>query len=460
MSSPHHSRKAEEKLSLILGRIGSIRSRLNSLAWQRGAFGVLAWIIAIGAVVVLAAFYLQPLIFLVAAAMLGLIAIAGMTNSVRAAWRLHMNRAAAASIADRRADLKGRLETIVEMGQRQKIVRLRHSPEHLLLWSYLIEDTLSRQEEFQPARIEAKRISRSIYGLVGAMVLAIAIIPLIARLHGKPIALPANQDEMTLDLNDLHLRASDSDSDDGVEVHADAATMRRLEDKLAAEGAAGSGKGSDTPMDKMMNHAKSLAGRLQDKLTGRSTPRSRITLKLADNSQELNSLEKREPLKLNPRRKGEDADAHFEHERTSTDSPALSGGTVTANDPEKNSIGGAGGDDTTTSNKHTNEDDHSSDKSSDQTSNDSSSNGGSAHGVGADPDTLFGPSTDPKLGGSGFEISIDARSETKGPKAAGHAYMPPKVRTPLNSSQHPDEPIARASVPEDDRAAIKKVFER
>jgi len=150
MSSPHHSRKAEEKLSLILGRIGSIRSRLNSLAWQRGAFGVLAWIIAIGAVVVLAAFYLQPLIFLVAAAMLGLIAIAGMTNSVRAAWRLHMNRAAAASIADRRADLKGRLETIVEMGQRQKIVRLRHSPEHLLLWSYLIEDTLSRRRNSSP----------------------------------------------------------------------------------------------------------------------------------------------------------------------------------------------------------------------------------------------------------------------------------------------------------------------
>ena len=53
-----------------------------------------------------------------------------------------------------------------------------------------------------------------------------------------------------------------------------------------------------------------------------------------------------------------------------------------------------------------------------------------------------------------------ARSEDKGPKAAGHAYLPPKVRTPLNSSQHPDEPIARASVPEEDRAAIKKVFER
>ncbi len=70
------------------------------------------------------------------------------------------------------------------------------------------------------------------------------------------------------------------------------------------------------------------------------------------------------------------------------------------------------------------------------------------------------PPADPKLSGQGFEISIDARSEIKGPKAAGHAYLPPKVRTPLNSSQHPDEPIARASVPEEDRAAIKKVFER
>jgi hypothetical protein len=460
MSSPHQSRKAEEKLALILGRIGSIRTRLNSLAWQRATFGVLAWAIAIGAIVVLAAFYLQPLPFLIAAAILGLIAIAGVTSSVRVGWRLHVNRGGAASIADRRADLKGRLETIVEMGQRQKVVKLGHSPEHLLLWSYLIEDTLSRQEEFVPARIEARRISRSIYGFVGALVLAVAIAPLIARLHGKPIPLPANQDEMTLDLNDLHLRAADSDSDDGVEVHADARTMRRLEDKLAAEGAAGSGKASDTPMDKMMNHAKSLAGRLQNKLTGRGTQRSRITLKLADNSQDLNSLEKREPPKLSPHRKGEDADAHFEHEKTGSDSSISKPGGAIQNTPQEKDFGGGSGDDTSTPDKRANPGDQSSDKSSDQTSSDSSSNGGSAHGIGADPDTLFGATADPKLGGQGFEISIDARSENKGPKAAGHAYLPPKVRTPLNSSQHPDEPIARAAVPEEDRAAIKKVFER
>ncbi len=459
MSSPHQVRKTEEKLGLILGRVSSIRRRLNSLAWQRAAFGTLGWTIAIGAIMVLAAFYLQPLMFLVVATILGLVAIVGLINTTRAAWRMHASRSAAASIADRRADLKGRLETIIEMGQRQKVVRLRHSPEHLLLWSYLIEDTLSRKEEFEPARIEARRISRSIYGFVGALLLALAILPLIARLHGKPIPLPADQDEISMNLNDLHLRAADPDSDDGVEVHADARTMRRLQEKLAAEGAPASGKTSDTPMEKVVNRAKSLAGRLQDKLTGRAQ-RSRLTLKLADNAQDLDSLEKRDPLKLNPRRKGENADAHFEHEKNNNDSSKPNAGTLTANDPAKNNLGGMGDDESNTPEKRATASDNSSDKASEQSNSEQSNNGSSTHGVGADPDTLFGATADPKLGGQGFEISIDARSESKGPKAAGHAYLPPKVRTSLNASQHPDEPIARAAVPEEDRAAIKRVFER
>jgi hypothetical protein len=213
-------------------------------------------------------------------------------------------------------------------------------------------------------------------------------------------------------------------------------------------------------MDKMMNHAKSLAGRLQDKLTGRTTQRSRITLKLADNSPDLNSPEKRDPLKLNPYREGEDADAHFEHEKTSGDSSAANAGNMPTNDPERNSMAGSSGEENPSPDQRANPADRSEDKSSEQASSDQSSNGGSAHGIGADPDTLFGPTSDPKLGGNGFEIAIDARSEIRGPKAAGHAYLPPKVRTPLNANQHPDEPIARASVPEEDRAAIKKVFER
>ena len=76
MFSPRQARKTEEKLGLIFGRIRAIRIRLNSLAWQRGAFGALGWLIGIGAIIVLAAFYLQPLMFLVVGAMLGVLAIA------------------------------------------------------------------------------------------------------------------------------------------------------------------------------------------------------------------------------------------------------------------------------------------------------------------------------------------------------------------------------------------------
>ena len=43
---------------------------------------------------------------------------------------------------------------------------------------------------------------------------------------------------------------------------------------------------------------------------------------------------------------------------------------------------------------------------------------------------------------------------------AGQAYLPPKVHTPLNTHQEPDEPIARAAVPPDDRTTIERVFER
>ena len=71
MSSPQQARRADEKLGLILGRISSIRSRLNSLAWQRGGFGVLAWCIAIGALTVLAAYYLDGRTLAEIARMLG-----------------------------------------------------------------------------------------------------------------------------------------------------------------------------------------------------------------------------------------------------------------------------------------------------------------------------------------------------------------------------------------------------
>ena len=236
--------------------------------------------------------------------------------------------------------------------------------------------------------------------------------------------------------------------------------MRRLEEKMAAEGVGASGKSSDTPMDKMMNHAKNLAGRLQDKLTGRTNPHPRITLKLADNSEDMNSLDRRNQLNLNSRPKNENPDAHFQHENNANADNLSKLKNLPRPADQMAQPSGASSSEDTNGGRHTDSSDQPSDKSSQDSDAEQGNSGSSSHGIGTDPDTLFGPTSDPKLGSQGFEISIDARSETKGPKASGHAYLPPKVRTPLNPSQHPDEPIARASVPDQDRAAIKRVFER
>ena len=76
------------------------------------------------------------------------------------------------------------------------------------------------------------------------------------------------------------------------------------------------------------------------------------------------------------------------------------------------------------------------------------------------PTACSAPPRTSKLGTEGFEIAIEARPIDHGAKGAGHAYVPPKVRTPLNSNQEPDEPVAHAAVPAEDRTTIKRVFER
>ena len=94
----------------------------------------------------------------------------------------------------------------------------------------------------------------------------------------------------------------------------------------------------------------------------------------------------------------------------------------------------------------------------DQQHNGNDDAGGASHGAGSDPESLYGaPDTDTKSEGS-FQIAIDAR-----PGSAGHAAnrgYPPKVSAPLNTDQHPDEPIGRTAVPAEDRSTIKRIFER
>src|SRR5208337_2057709 len=106
MSSLSQDQRADEKLGHILGRVGSLRLRLNSLAIQHAIFYTLAIVIGSGAAVFAAAYLVSPLIFLVGGAILTAAAVAGVVSAVRAGWHMRASAMRAAAIADDRAELK------------------------------------------------------------------------------------------------------------------------------------------------------------------------------------------------------------------------------------------------------------------------------------------------------------------------------------------------------------------
>ena len=451
MSSLSQDQRADEKLGHILGRVGSLRLRLNSLAIQHAIFYTLAIVIGSGAAVFAAAYLVSPLIFLVGGAILTAAAVAGVVSAVRAGWHMRASAMRAAAIADDRAELKGRLSTIVAMATAEN---------RGTLWSYLVEDTLGHEDEFAPARIERRRVSRAVYPLAGALVLAAAAFPISKIKHAPQVAVNEDQEDLTVDLDDLHLRPADPGDDSGMQVTADPATMRRLEDKLARENPT-SGDASGNSLNQLVNRARNMAGNLQSKLTGQqSNSNRRLNLRLADAGGDQDQNEIRRSPDARKTQHGEMAGQFQQDLQKSNeiDLPPEDDSRQPSSQPSSGSTGEAGVE-SDAGQENPTKDQTATDRSIQQ-SGENSSNGGEAHGIGADPDSLFGAPAPSKLGSEGFEISIEARPVDHGAKGAGHAYVPPKVRTPLSGNQEPDEPVARAAVPADDRSTIKRVFER
>ena len=83
MSFPSQDRRADEKLGEILGRVGSVRLRLNSLAMQHAIFYTLAIVIAGGAAIFVGAYLVSPLIFLAGAAVIVIVAASGIVSAMR-----------------------------------------------------------------------------------------------------------------------------------------------------------------------------------------------------------------------------------------------------------------------------------------------------------------------------------------------------------------------------------------
>jgi hypothetical protein len=452
MSSPTQDQRADEKLVHILGRVASVRSRLNSLAIQHATFYTLAIVILCAAAIFGAAYLVAPLVFLIGGAALVLVSAAGIVSAIRAGWRMRANAVRAAGIADDRAELKGRLSTVVA---------LAHSGNRGPLWSYLIEDTLGYQDEFKTSKIERRRVSRAVYPLAGAIVMALLTVPISRIRHPLQINPAGEQDDLTVNLDDLHLRPADPGDESGMQVSADPATLRKLEEKLAREGAKGGDVGGNSLND-LLNRARDMAGNLQGKLTGQqAASKQRLNLRLADagNDQDRNQIQRAPDAQK--KRNGETA-GQFKHDQPKSGAeinlPPEDDSRQPNSQPSPggNSQAGVEGN---SGQDNPNKDDSATDRSIQQ-SGENSSNGGEAHGIGADPDSLFGAPAAAKLGSEGFEIAIEARPVDHGAKGAGHAYVPPKVRTPLSLNQEPDEPVARAAVPADDRTTIKRVFER
>ncbi|HYL58221.1 MAG TPA: hypothetical protein VEU51_05080 [Candidatus Acidoferrales bacterium] len=418
---------------------------------QDGLFFTLAVIVASGAAIFAGAYTLSPTLFLVFSAVMALAAIFGVASAIRRAWRSAANAALAAAIADERAELKGRLSTVVALAKN----------EHRgALWPFLVEDTLGHQDEFKPARIERRRISRSIYAFCGAMLLALLALPM-ARMKPAARSAPGDAGDLAIDLNDLHLRAAEPGDDSGMEVSADPATMRRLQDKLARESVSGADGGGNS-LNQLLNRARDMAGQFQSKLTGQQPFKNHLTLRLADsgNGSQQNPIHRAPDAQKN--RRGEVA-GQFRQEQPKNEKalnlPPLDDSRQPDSQPSpssgadpSNELGGG-------KDRAGNQDDSGADRTA-QNNGENSTNGGESHGIGADPDSLFGAPAGSKLGTEGFEIAIEARPLDRGAKGAGHAYVPPKVRTRLNANQAPDEPVARAAVPAEDRTTIKRVFER
>src|SRR5580658_3414554 len=115
-----NERMPDEKLAAILRQLRSVRLRLNSLALQHGLFFSLAVIIAANAIVYAAAFTLAPIWFMIMAATAAVVGPLAIVGFVRTAWSMRVNAPRTALLADDRAELKGRLATIVTIAPHRR----------------------------------------------------------------------------------------------------------------------------------------------------------------------------------------------------------------------------------------------------------------------------------------------------------------------------------------------------
>ena len=441
------NRREEQKLWLILFQIKAIRTRVNLLAVQYWLFVTVAVLGGTAALIFLAAIALSPLLFLAISALVCVFSATGLVRVARTALRHGADRSRAAALADRRAELKGRLTTVLALADAAA------SP----LWPYLVEDTYTLRHKFEPATVEPRWVSRSIIAPLAVIAILCGLLLVSKHYRTKLPTETGVPAEVTADLGNLEIRPADPALPANARVYADSATLRQLAAKLAqAQKEANDHSG----VERWMNKARQLAGTLQDQVSGQKPPALLpLTLRLRST-----------PSSPAGNDSGPSAPAGDQSGRNPGNAPINPPGTP-------NSSGAATGDQPPPVTNPPEDEDRLAQNSPPSSPADSStgipedqsgpkvgsgytSEAGSSHSAGSDPEHLFGPPAPTPLGSDSFKLSIDARPVDEASSGGGPAYLPPKVHVALNSHQFPDEPLVRASVPLDDRETIKRVFER
>lgn len=449
----------EDGLGSIVRQLARVKRRRNLLAAQQVVFSTLALLIGAGAVLVIAAFFLTTIHFLVLGLVLILLLVAGLPLAVARATRRFAGLNRTAAIADDKAELRQRLSTLLELSEREGDYRL---------WSFLVEDTVGRLDDFRPERIEKRRVSPSIYGFAAACLIASlgGLMTYSAQRHHE--ALRKLLKNFTLEVDPSEIAPSDGSSGEATPLEGDPDALRSLADRLnaASQNAHNASRGA---MDKLAKKANDLASSLQDRLTGRQfsdTP-EKVKLRLAqalgdkpppseENSPDNDSDQpnanggsnqsgpkagapagKSNPAAQQP--SDEQADSNStQPNQTPPNMPS-------AKNPELQGPEGPGAGEQSAPGQRAG-----------STPDDS----GQSAGNGSDPDHLMGPPDAPSHKNENFEIMIDARLSDRSTISSAQPYVPPKVKTALNPYQHPDEPLDRGTVPAADRDTIRRVFER
>ena len=444
---------------LILRQLARVGKRINLLAAQQLIFSALAVLIGAAGVLVFTAFFAGPELFLVTAATIVLAALIALPWVIVKAVRRFASVPTTAHLTDERADLRGRLVTLVT---------LRDQAQRLRLWSYLVEDTLLKVPEFEPARIERRRLSPAFYAFASACLIALLAGASAHIARQRQLATQA-QMAAAMEIDPSQVQPSNGAHGAQAEIVGSAQQLRDLAQRLQAEARA-------MPQDhsnSLANRARDLASNLQNRLTGADeNPEDRVKMRLAQTLDDSNPNPPplQQPGFSNPTGDQQLADSNKQPGPLGSGNANQTSGPETNVPNDSNSMAGAPTKMQAPANPNTpmsqvNAPGQNSTQSgdSDQQSRQRSGNGGggASHGGGTDPDSLMGPPDAlVRHGTDNFEIPVDARLEAHSPIHDGQPYNPPKVKVGLSAHQYADQPLARTTVPANDRETIRRVFER